>query len=141
MPGCLSVRKYLVTLALSAVSKRRIAQDQSFEGLCNIKYVVLSFHRNVSVVAGAIMFLGSKKTSLAILALTSLTFARLFFLLINDPEGPNLIVVTGLGVIIFAASLALYIFFPPARKHELRKLLPTLLFQMMLVAGFYVWLK
>jgi hypothetical protein len=87
------------------------------------------------------MFLESKKTSLAILVVTSLTFARIFFLLINDPEGPNLIVVTGMAVIIFSASLALYIFFPPAKKYEFRKLLPALLFQMMLLAGFYVWLK
>ncbi len=49
-----------------------------------------------------------KKVPLLILAIVSLVCSRGFFFWVNDPEGPNLVVVLGLAAIIFIAGLALY---------------------------------
>ena len=50
----------------------------------------------------------SKKTQLFLLAVASLLVSRLVFVFINDPEGPNLVVVLGLAAIIYAVSLVVY---------------------------------
>lgn len=34
--------------------------------------------------------------------------SRIAFLFVNDPEGPNLLIVTALAAVIFAVSLAVY---------------------------------
>lgn len=46
----------------------------------------------------------SKKISLLILFITSLVCSRTMFLFFNDPEGPNLLVVTGVAVIVYFLS-------------------------------------
>jgi len=48
-----------------------------------------------------------KRNSLLILAVVSLALSRAMFYFINDPEGPNLVVVMGLAVIIFIILSAL----------------------------------
>jgi len=55
------------------------------------------------------MHFKSKKTALIILGIVSLVLSRLVFAFINDPEGPNLLIVVGLAVIIYFLSLALYV--------------------------------
>jgi len=52
--------------------------------------------------------MNSKKISLIILGGVSLVCSRTVFFFINDPEGPNLVVVIGLAAIIYAVSLGLY---------------------------------
>jgi hypothetical protein len=47
-----------------------------------------------------------KKISLVLLGVAALLGSRVVFLFINDPEGPNLLVVVGLAVIIFFVVLA-----------------------------------
>ena len=58
----------------------------------------------------------SKKISYGILAITALVCSRALFLFIDDPEGPNLLVVIVTAAIIFicAGSLAAYTFKPSA---------------------------
>lgn len=51
------------------------------------------------------------KTSLLVLAIVSLVISRVAFLFINDPEGPNLLIVVVLAAIIYLAALALYFFY------------------------------
>ena len=58
----------------------------------------------------------TKNISLLVLGVASITLSRIFFLFVNDPEGPNLLVVTGLAAIIFVLSLAIYAFI-----HRLRR--------------------
>jgi hypothetical protein len=65
----------------------------------------------------------SKKVALLLLAIASMMLSRLFFVFVNDPEGPNLLIVTVLAAIIFFVSLGLYFalrfflgFFWPAAK-------------------------
>lgn len=51
------------------------------------------------------MNLTTKKTSLIILAIVSLLCSRAVFFFLNDPEGPNLLIVTVLAAVIFLAAL------------------------------------
>jgi hypothetical protein len=52
------------------------------------------------------MKLKYKKSMLITLGLVSLVLSRLTFWFINDPEGPNLLIVTVLALIIFSIALA-----------------------------------
>lgn len=54
------------------------------------------------------MNLESRKYSLIILGITSLVCSRAVFFFFNDPEGPNLLIVMGLAVILYIPSLLLY---------------------------------
>lgn len=54
---------------------------------------------------------------LVILGLVSLLFSRLVFVFINDPEGPNLLIVIVLALVIYAFLLGgLYLFQKTKRK-------------------------
>jgi len=68
-----------------------------------------------------ISYFKSNKTLLLILGATSILCSRVMFLLFNDPEGPNLLVVTGMAVIVYFLSLAVYLFSAPTTS--LKKLL------------------
>lgn len=54
------------------------------------------------------MNLESKKSSLIILGITSLVCSRGVFFFFNDPEGPNLLIVIVLAVVLYVPSLILY---------------------------------
>jgi len=55
------------------------------------------------------MWLGSKSTSLLILAVTASACARLMLASFHDTEGPNLIVVAGLTAVLLLISAAAYL--------------------------------
>ena len=60
-----------------------------------------------------------KKVTLLILLFISFALSRFLFTLVDDPEGPNLLIVTVLAVIIFAPSyLAFRII---SKKHHTKK--------------------
>lgn len=50
-----------------------------------------------------------KKITLIILLVISFAISRFVFFLINDPEGPNLLIVTALAVIIFVPISFIYL--------------------------------
>ena len=79
----------------------------------------------------------SKKTSLLILGITALVCSRTLFFLFDDPEGPNLLVVTVLAVILYSASLMVYSFVPATAG--LKKLLLAFCTQIVIVAGLYAF--
>lgn len=84
------------------------------------------------------MHVDSRKTSLCILGITSLLSSRLFFVFVNDPEGPNLLIVTVLAVVLFVPSLVVY-----ARSNTVssfRRLLLPIMVQVVLVACLYFFL-
>ena len=56
-----------------------------------------------------LLYMKIQKVPLIILGVLSLVASRAVFLFINDPEGPNLLVVVGLAVIIFAVCAIAYI--------------------------------
>lgn len=49
-------------------------------------------------------------TSLLVLGVTALVTSRTLFWFFNDSEGPNLLIVIGMALILFALSLAAYSF-------------------------------
>lgn len=55
-----------------------------------------------------------KKIPLIILGVVSLVLSRATFLYINDPEGPNLLVVIVLAAVIYAACVAVYFLYTRA---------------------------
>lgn len=54
------------------------------------------------------MHFKSNKTQLFLLAITALIGSRIVFLIINDSEGPNLLITTGMAVIVYVLSLLPY---------------------------------
>jgi hypothetical protein len=81
----------------------------------------------------------SKKTSFLILALTATACSRVLFSLLNDPEGPNLLIVMMMAAIIYFLSLMLCT--RNLLVMGLKKLLLTIGVQMILLIGFYVCLR
>lgn len=73
----------------------------------------------------------SKKSSLIILAITALLLSRSMFVFFDDPEGPNLLIVTVGAAIIYFLSLTTYRFNPPVAG--LKKLLLAILVQILIV--------
>ncbi len=64
------------------------------------------------------MYFKSKKISLLILGITAIACSRLMFLFINDPEGPNLLIVMVVAVIIFFLFLVIYKVIKKYFKHQ-----------------------
>jgi hypothetical protein len=75
-----------------------------------------------------------KKTSLLILAITAIACSSVMFLFFNDPEGPNLLVVTGAAAIVYLLSLAVYLYYS-------KKLLLVIFIQILIVTGLYFLLR
>jgi hypothetical protein len=67
--------------------------------------------------------------------------SRVMFLFFNDPEGPNLLVVMGMAVIIYFLSLAVYLFYPSTKLTGLKRLLLVIFVQIIIVTGFYFCLN
>ena len=78
----------------------------------------------------------SKKTSLLILGVTAIVCSRAMFLFFNDPEGPNLLVVMGMAVIVYLPSLAVYLF-GSSKITGLKRLLLVILLQVLLATALY----
>lgn len=85
------------------------------------------------------MYFKSKKISLLILGITALLFSRIPFAFFNDPEGPNLLVVTGTALVVYLLSLTVYLLNLPITG--LKRLLLVILIQILLLIGFYFWGK
>ena len=68
------------------------------------------------------MPLESKKTSLLLLVITAFVCSRALFFFFHDPEGPNLLIVTVLALILYSASFIAWRFIP-ATTGEGKKLL------------------
>jgi hypothetical protein len=83
------------------------------------------------------MYFKSKTTSLVLLGVTSIACTRIMLAVINDPEGPNLLVVMGISVIVYALSLAAYVF----NFSGIKNLSLAIVIQIILVTGLYVCLN
>ena len=80
------------------------------------------------------MHLKSKDNSLLVLGLTAITFSRVMFAFFNDPEGPNLLIVIGMALFVYALSWAAYVNVPFT---GLRRLLLVICIQIAIVVGIY----
>ncbi len=78
---------------------------------------------------------------LLILAVTAAACSRLIFFLIEDPEGPNLLVVMGMAAILFVLSLAAWFSKPLALATGLQRVAAVLPVQIMLAVAAYILLR
>ena len=85
------------------------------------------------------MYFKSKKTSLVILAVTSILCSRTLFYFFNDPEGPNLLVVFGMAAIVYFLSLTAYLF--NSSMTGLKRLVLVIAIQILIVIGLYFCLS
>ena len=86
------------------------------------------------------LYFKSKTISLVILAVTAIICSRTLFALFNDPEGPNLLIVTVLTLVVYGLSLAAYLFGPFA-INGIKRLSAVICMQILLVAGLYFFMK
>lgn len=83
------------------------------------------------------MQLNSTKTSRIILFITAMLFSRAMFLSFNDPEGPNLLIITVMAAVVYSLSLVSYLM----KTSVLKKLLLSVIIQIVIVITFYICLS
>ena len=81
------------------------------------------------------MQIDSKRTSLLILVITAFACSRTLFFLFRDPEGPNLLIVTVLALLLYGASFIAWRFIPATTASN--KLLFGIGTQLLIVTGLY----
>ena len=81
------------------------------------------------------MLLESKKASLLLLVITAFVCSRTLFFLFHDPEGPNLLIVTVLALLLYCASVIAWRFIPATSTSK--KLLFAICTQLLIVIGLY----
>ena len=82
------------------------------------------------------MLLESKKTSLLLLlVITAFVLSRALFFFFQDPEGPNLLIVTVLALILYSASIIAWRLMPAASASK--RLLFAICAQVLIVTGLY----
>ncbi|HEX3486730.1 MAG TPA: hypothetical protein VHT51_16860 [Micropepsaceae bacterium] len=88
-----------------------------------------------------LMLFNFKNSSLLILAITAVACSRIMFAFFNDPEGPNLLVVTGMAAVIYLMSSAVYLsnFSPSLTGFKRRS--ATIFIQIFIATGFYLALR
>jgi hypothetical protein len=77
----------------------------------------------------------STKKSLLLLGITALTCSRTLFFFFHDPEGPNLLIVTVLAMLLYVASFIAWRFIPATTASK--KLLFAICTQVLIVTGLY----
>ena len=82
----------------------------------------------------------SKKASLILFGITALALSRTLLALFDDPEGPNLLVVTVLAIIVYLLSLTVFLF-NPFKDSGLKRFLLVILIQIVIVTGLYFYLN
>lgn len=75
----------------------------------------------------------SKKTNFLILGISSLFWTKLMFFFFDDPEGPNLLVVVGMSIVIYFISASTFLI----KMSDFSRFLSALLVQVFLVTVFY----
>jgi hypothetical protein len=81
------------------------------------------------------MDFNSKKVSLIILFVISMFVSRSMFFFIDDPEGPNLLIVTVLALILYFLTLPIFLYF---KTTYFKKFLLAIGGMVILVGGFLV---
>ena len=77
----------------------------------------------------------STKKSLLLLGITALICSRTLFFFFHDPEGPNLLIVTVLAMLLYVASFIAWRFIPATTASK--KLLFAICTQVLIVTALY----
>lgn len=80
-----------------------------------------------------------EKASLIILGITALLSSRTMFAFFDDPEGPNVLIVTVLAGILYLLSVPVYLFL--RLSTDQKRLLSAIIIQLILVVGLYFFLN
>ena len=86
------------------------------------------------------LYFKSKRISLIILAATSFICSRMLFVFFHDQEGPNLLIVGVLALVVYLLSLAAYLF-GPSKVMGIQRLLATMGIQILLLIVLYFLMK
>jgi hypothetical protein len=86
------------------------------------------------------LYFKSKKISLMMLAATAIICSRMLFFFFNDPEGPNLLIVAGLALVIYFLSFLAYIV-SPFKMKGIKRLFAVICIQILSVIGLYFCMK
>ena len=73
--------------------------------------------------------------------MTALACSRVMFAFFRDPEGPNLLVVTGMAVVIYVISAAAYLSNISPSLAGFKRSLAAIFIQLCVAAGFYLGLR
>lgn len=87
------------------------------------------------------MNFNSKKSFLIISGITSVTLSRLMFVFFDDPEGPNLLVVFVMALVIYAISFVAHKFFFSKKAYSFSHILLSVLVQVISVIILYFSLR
>ncbi|MEQ1561107.1 MAG: hypothetical protein ABL899_00120 [Nitrospira sp.] len=79
-----------------------------------------------------------KRISLFILAVTSVVLSRTMLVSLNDPEGPNLLIVMVMAGVVYAPSWFVY---SRSKQGSFRNVLIPMLIQSVFVTGLYFCLN
>ena len=82
-----------------------------------------------------------KSSAWLILAITAFACSRMVFALFNDPEGPNLLVVTGLAFVFYLMSLAVHRSNLYPTLTGFKRIAVAIFIQMVVATCFYVGLR
>ena len=77
---------------------------------------------------------------LLILAITAVACSMTMFAFFRDPEGPNLLVVTGMAAVIYLVSSVVYLSDVCSSPTGFKRISATIFIQMFFAAGFYLGL-
>jgi hypothetical protein len=86
------------------------------------------------------LYFKSKKISLVVLAVTAIICSRMLFFFFNDAEGPNLLVVGGMALVVYVLSSLAYIF-SPSKMKDIKRLSAAICIQILLVIGIYFCMR
>ncbi len=91
--------------------------------------------------APSVMRLKSKNSSLLILAITAVASSRVMFAFFHDPEGPNVLMVTGMAIVIYVISSAVYLSNLSASLTGFKRSSATIFIQIFVATAFYLALR
>lgn len=86
------------------------------------------------------LYYKSKTVSLIILAITAVVCSRMLFVFINDPEGPNPIIIAAVTLPVYLLSLLAYLF-GPVKVLGIGRLLAVIGIQLILVIALYFFMR
>ena len=87
------------------------------------------------------MHINFKDAYLLILAITAGVCSRIIFALFNDPEGPNLLVVTVMAAVIYLLSAPVYLSNVYPSLTGFKRSSVTIFIQILVATGFYLGLR
>ena len=83
----------------------------------------------------------SSAISLLILAITAIACSRGMFAFFHDPEGPNLLVVSGMAAVIYLISSTIYLSNFSSSLTGVKRTSATIFIQIFVATGFYFGLR